>query len=425
MKIAIIGTGIAGNVVAHQLHRDHDITLFEANNHIGGHTHTHAVTSNGKTYAVDTGFIVYNDRTYPSFIALLDELGVASQPTTMSFAVKCDATGLEYCGSSLNRLFAQRRNLLRPGFYRMLHDILRFNREAPMLLQRATVPLTLGDYLAEHGYSHQFVDDYIVPMGAAIWSTDPQQMLAFPATSFVRFFYNHGLLSLRDRPQWRVITGGSTQYVDKLVAPFRQRIRLGTPVTAVRRFDSHVMVKAAHHEAERFDAVFLACHSDQALAMLDTPSRCEREVLGAITYQHNEVVLHTDVNLLPQRRLAWAAWNYHRRKNPLEPVAVTYNMNMLQGLDAADTFCVTLNNSAAVRADRIIKRVRYDHPVYTTASIAAQQRHSEINGAYRTYYCGAYWRNGFHEDGVVSALEAVKLFRERNSYAQQSVRRAS
>jgi predicted NAD/FAD-binding protein len=424
MKVAIIGTGIAGNVVAHHLHRDHDITLFEANNHIGGHTHTHAVTSNGRSYAVDTGFIVYNDRTYPNFIALLDQLGVPSQPTRMSFAVKCEASGLEYCGSSLNSLFAQRRNLVRPGFYRMLRDILRFNREAPLLLQTGAVSLTLGDYLATQAYSRQFVDNYIVPMGAAIWSTDPRQMLAFPASAFVRFFHNHGLLSLSNRPQWRVIKGGSKQYVDKLVGPFRERIRLGTPVTAVRRFASHVMVQTAHREAERFDAVFLACHSDQALAMLDPPTRCEREVLGAIPYQQNEAVLHTDTRLLPRRRLAWAAWNYHRPGTPRERVAVTYNMNLLQGLDADDTFCVTLNNTAAVRADRIIERVRYDHPVYNTASMAARARHKEINGVGRTYFCGAYWRNGFHEDGVVSALEAVKLFRERNGHAQQSLRRA-
>ena len=251
MKIAIIGTGIAGNVVAHHLYRKHDITLFEANSHVGGHTHTHAVTSNGRPYAVDTGFIVYNDWTYPNFIALLDELGVASQATSMSFAFRCEASGLEYCGSSLNRLFAQRRNLLRPAFYRMLRDILRFNHEAPLLLQPGAPALTLGDYLALHGYSGNFIDDYIVPMGAAIWSTDPQQMLSFPAISFVRFFTNHGLLSVSERPQWRVIQGGSKQYVDTLVAPFRHRIRLGTPVTAVKRCASHVTVQAAHHEAER------------------------------------------------------------------------------------------------------------------------------------------------------------------------------
>ncbi len=425
MKIAIIGTGIAGNVVAHHLYRKHDITLFEANSHVGGHTHTHAVTSNGRPYAVDTGFIVYNDWTYPNFIALLDELGVASQATSMSFAFRCEASGLEYCGSSLNRLFAQRRNLLRPVFYRMLRDILRFNHEAPLLLQPGAPALTLGDYLALHGYSGTFIDDYIVPMGAAIWSTDPQRMLSFPAISFVRFFTNHGLLSLSERPQWRVIQGGSKQYVDTLVAPFRHRIRLGTPVTAVKRCASHVTVQAAHHEAERFDAVFLACHSDQALAMLDPPTRCEREVLGAIAYQQNEVVLHTDTGLLPRRRLAWGAWNYHRLDRQCERVAVTYNMNILQGLDAAETFCVTLNNTAAVHADRIIKRMRYDHPVCSTACVAAQRRYKEISGIRRTYFCGAYWRNGFHEDGVVSALEALKLFQERNGHAQQSLRRAS
>jgi predicted NAD/FAD-binding protein len=424
MKIAIIGTGIAGNVVAHHLHREHELTLFEAGEHIGGHTHTHDIELQGRSYAVDTGFIVYNDRTYPHFIALLDELGVASRPTTMSFAVKCEASGLEYSGASLNSLFAQRRNLLRPTFYSMLRDILRFNREAPALLDGHTAPVSLGEYLAQQGYGAAFIEQYIVPMGAAIWSTDPQRMLAFPATAFVRFFHHHGLLTVNDHPQWRVIEGGSRQYVDKLVAPFRRRIQLGTPVSRVRRFDDHVLIRTAGGETGRYDAVFLACHSDQALAMLETPTAQEREVLGAIPYQRNTAVLHTDTRQLPRRRRAWAAWNYHRLAQPQRQVAVTYNMNILQGIDSPETFCVTLNNDEAIDPARILKRVSYDHPVFTLAAVAAQRRQHEINGAHRTWYCGAYWRNGFHEDGVVSALDALQHFKEYTGHAQQPLRRA-
>ena len=317
MKIAVIGTGIAGNVVARGLHREHEIAVFEAAAHVGGHSHTHDVVQAGRRYAVDTGFIVFNDWTYPNFIALLDELGVASQPSSMSFSVRDEASGLEYNGTSLNTLFAQRSNLLRPSFLGMIRDILRFNREV----------LTRG------GYGRAFIERYIVPMGAAIWSTDPASMQAFPARFFVRFLHNHGMLSVNARPLWRVIRGGSARYVEKLTAPFRDRIRLRTPVESVRRLPGSVIVKARGHDAERFDAAFLACHSDQALALLADPSPAEREVLAAIPYQSNEAVLHTDTRLLPRNRRAWAAWNYHVLREPGERVALTYDMNVLQGLD--------------------------------------------------------------------------------------------
>lgn len=421
MKIAIIGAGIAGNVVAHRLHREHDISVFEAGGHVGGHTHTHAVTFDGKTFAIDTGFIVFNDWTYPNFIALLDELGVASQPSNMSFSVRVETSGLEYNGTSLNGLFAQRRNLLRPSFHRMIRDILRFNRESLELLTDSE-EVTLDDYLHAQGYSREFIDHYLVPMGAAIWSTDPTRMLGFPARYFVRFLHNHGMLSINERPQWRVIRGGSARYVEKLTAPFAERIRVSTPVEYVRRLPDRVLIKARGHQAERFDYVFLACHSDQALALLADASALEREVLGAITYQENEVVLHTDTALLPRRRLAWAAWNYHVPAKATERVAITYNMNILQSLQAQETFCVTLNRSAEIHPDRIIKRLSYHHPLYTPAAVAAQARQHELNGANRTYFCGAYWRYGFHEDGVVSALDALKHF-EYNAYAQRPLSR--
>jgi len=422
VKIAIVGAGIAGNVAARELHRDHEVTVFEAGRHIGGHTHTHDVEMHGRHWQVDTGFIVFNDRTYPNFIALLDELGVASQESSMSFSVRDEAADLEYNGTSLNSLFAQRRNLLRPAFLGMVRDILRFNREAPLLLEEPGGELPLGELLARSRYGRAFVEHYVVPMGAAIWSTDPASMLRFPARFFVRFLHNHGMLTVNDRPTWRTVRGGSARYVEKLTAPFRDRIHLATPVEQVRRIPGGVLVKPRGHEAQRFDAVFLACHSDQALALLADPGNAEQEVLGAIPYQANEAVLHTDARLMPRRRLAWAAWNYHVRPDD-GPVALTYNMNILQRLDAPQPFLVTLNHTDAIDPERIIRRVTYHHPLYTPASVAAQARHREIDGARATYYCGAWLRNGFHEDGVASALAAVRHFRD--DHAQRALHRSA
>ena len=423
MKIAIIGSGISGNVVAHRLHRNHDITVFEAADHCGGHTHTHTVERDGERHEIDTGFIVFNDRTYPNFIALLAELNVESQPSAMSFSVCNEASGLEYNGTTLNTLFAQRRNVLRPSFHRMIRDILRFNREAPALLETAS-HAGLGAYLAEHGYSREFIDDYLVPMGAAIWSTDPARMLEFPARYFVRFFHNHGMLSVNERPQWRAIRGGSARYVEKLVAPFRARIRLNTPVESVRRMPDRVLVKARGAEATRFDHVFFACHSDQALRLIADASELEREVLGAIAYQENEAVLHTDTSLLPRARRAWAAWNYHVLREHGTRVALTYNMNILQSLSSRHTFCVTLNRTQCIDPNKIVRRLVYHHPLYTPAGVAAQQRQREVNGVQRTYFCGAYWRFGFHEDGVVSAHNALQHF-EESAYAQRDLSRVA
>ena len=423
MKIAVIGTGIAGNVVARRLHKEHDITVYEAGAHIGGHTHTHDIVHDGRQYAIDTGFIVFNDWTYPNFIALLDELGVESQPTNMGFSSRCETTGIEYNGSSLNQLFAQRSNLFRPRFHGMIRDILRFNRESRELIDHNDETLSLGGYLEENHYGRLFIDNYIIPMGAAIWSTDPQQMLAFPACYFVRFLANHGLLNIKNRPQWRVIKGGSREYAKKLTAPFSDRIRLNQAVVAVKRLPTHVEVQAADGATEHYDQLFIASHSDQALGMLTDPSAQEQAVLGAIPYQKNEVVLHTDISVLPGKRRTWAAWNYLRRQDDNKRVSVTYNMNMLQGIEAPETFCVTLNDTHNIDPDKIIRRLQYDHPVYTTEGVAAQQRHREINGQRRTWYCGAYWRSGFHEDGVVSAMNTLRDFKEYDD-AQSSLRRA-
>ena len=415
MKLAIVGTGIAGMTAAHLLHGEHDLTIYEAGEYIGGHTNTVEVEREGMTYAVDTGFIVFNDWTYPNFIDLLDRLGVASQPSDMSFSVRCEETGLEYNGTSLNRLFAQRRNLLRPSFYRMIRDILRFNRESVGLLNEPGPGPSLGAYLEQNRYSPPFIRDYIVPMAGAIWSAGPSTIWRYPARYLVQFFKNHGMLSVDARPTWRVIIGGSQRYVEKLVRPFRERIRLRSPVAAIIR-DSHGVEVRSHDRAgtshtARFDGVVLACHSDQALALLADPSPLERDILGAIRYQANEAILHTDRSLLPRRRRAWAAWNYHLLPTPADRVLVTYHMNTLQRLRASCDFCVTLNRSNAIDPAQILKRITYHHPVFTPEAIAAQQRHREINGQRRTWYCGAYWGFGFHEDGVKSAMMACESLR--------------
>jgi predicted NAD/FAD-binding protein len=426
MKIAIIGTGIAGNVVAHRLHRAHDITVYEAAGHIGGHTHTHRIELDGEVQQVDTGFIVFNQRTYPHFVQLLAELGVASHDSSMSFSVRNERSGLEYNGTTINTLFAQRRNLVRPSFLRMVGEILRFNREAPGLLDGdGAREIALGDFLADGGYSRRFVDDYLVPMGAAIWSTDPQRMLRFPARFFVRFMHNHGMLSVNDRPVWRVISGGSARYVERLVAPWRHRVRLDCAVTQVRRLNDGVWISAQGAGTERFDHVFFACHADEALRLLADPSAPEREILGALPFQRNEAVLHTDTALLPRRRLAWAAWNYHVLPEAGQHVALTYNMNILQGLRSRHTFCVTLNRGEAIDPTRVLKRLSYHHPLFTPEGVAAQRRHGEISGVHRTHYCGAYWRYGFHEDGVVSALTALQRFEQRAHDAQRDLPRVA
>jgi len=426
MKIAIIGSGIAGNVAAYHLNKEHDITLFEQNSHIGGHTHTHSIDDAAGDLNIDTGFIVLNDRTYPNFIKLLEELDVDIQKTEMSFSVKCENTGLEYNGNNLNTLFAQRSNLFSPVFYRMISDILRFNREATEAINDIDSDQSLGDFLDNGNYSEIFINKYIVPMGAAIWSTNPQDMFSFPARFFFRFFLNHGLLSVNDRPQWHVIKGGSNSYVKKLIEGFEDRIRTDCPVEKIVRHDDHVEIHTQNHGVERFDYVFIASHSDQALNMLQHPSTLERDTLSAIEYQENEAVLHTDRSLLPLRKNAWASWNYHIPTDARSNVALTYNMNILQGLQTDNTYCVTLNYTDQIDQGKILKTIQYDHPVFTPKSIIAQDNHRLINGTSRTYYCGAYWRNGFHEDGVVSALNALSHFKQDTSNEEKlSLRWAS
>ncbi|MET1068214.1 MAG: FAD-dependent oxidoreductase [Pseudomonas prosekii] len=413
MNIAIIGSGISGLTSAYLLNRRHDITVFEASDWVGGHTHTVDVTVDGQTHAVDTGFIVFNDWTYPNFIRLLGQLGVRFKPTEMSFSVNDPDSALEYNGNNLNSLFAQRSNLLSPGFWKMLRDILRFNKEALRDLeqQRIAADTTLNDYLQANGYSERFILHYIVPMGAAIWSMSMADMLGFPLQLFVRFFKNHGLLSVNDRPQWCVIEGGSSAYIAPLTASFKERIRLNCPVTRVERDRDGVVIHSTAG-SERFDKVIFACHSDQALKLLAEPSSAEQSILGALPYADNEVVLHTDIGLLPKRKLAWASWNYRLNGAGHTHAAVTYDMNILQGLQSDTTFCVSLNQSAGIDPSKVLARFTYAHPQYSLKAVAAQQRWDELDGAQHTYYCGAYWANGFHEDGVVSALRVARSLGE-------------
>jgi uncharacterized protein len=413
MRIAIIGSGISGLLTARLLAVDHEIHVFEAADYAGGHTNTVSCEVFGRVYAVDTGFMVFNDRTYPHFIRMLQMLDIPARNSDMSFSVRCDRTGLEYQGSSLNGLFAQRRNLLRPSFYRMLVDVLRFNRRAVELLASDDNDLELGQYLDRNRFSREFIEHYLIPMGAAIWSAPPASFRAFPARFIIGFFHNHGLLTVRHHPQWKTVQGGARQYVAALTRPFADRIRLNCPVVSVRRHADHVTVITKQGEAEDFDAVVLAAHSDQSLAMLTDASPAEREILGAIAYQRNETVLHVDSSQLPSCGRAWASWNYRTPREQGQPVVLTYNLNRLQGHDAPDPICVTLNGTRWIDPQRMVRRIEYHHPVYSREALAAQKRFHEINGKNRTYFCGAYWGHGFHEDGVNSALAVGQSFGKR------------
>ena len=414
MKIAIIGSGISGLTTGYLLSRNHDITMFEKNDYIGGHTHTHEINHEGKSLSVDSGFIVYNERTYPNFIKLLDQLGVERQLTRMGFSVKSEKDDLEYAGHSLNGLFAQRSNIFRPSFIRMLGSMNRFNQESRKDLPSIDPKMTLGDYLLKHNYSTEFIQHFIIPIGAAIWSTVPTDMMNIPAVFFIRFFENHGLLQIINRPNWWVIKGGSKRYVDKIIAKFKDRIRLSTPVKNVKRDDDLVTISFGidGENEENFDAVVFATHSDQSLALLEQPTKDEVEILGSIIYQNNDAVLHFDDTILPKRKTAWSSWNYLLDQDQSKPVALTYNMNILQGIVSSKTFCVTLNTQELIDPEKVIKYLNYEHPLFTLSSLKAQEQKSKISGKNNTYYCGAYWHNGFHEDGVVSALDVCSHFGE-------------
>lgn len=410
MRIAVIGSGISGMTAAYLLSEDHNVTVFEANDYVGGHTNTQDVSFNGHQYAVDTGFIVFNEKTYPNFVKLMNRLGVEWQNSHMSFSVQCEKSGLEFSPSTLNSLFMQRRNLLRPSFYRMLRDVVRFKKDSEALLESDDYDLTLLEFLTDKGYSQAFIEHFIIPMGEAVWSADPVKFNEFPAHYFAQFFKNHGFLNIKDQPQWLTIKGRSRQYIGPITQPYADQIRLNCPVATIRRNPDDVEVQPKGQPAEKFDQVVIATHSDQALAMLADPTDSEQKILGAIPYQENQAVLHSDESLLPSKKIAWASWNYHIPKEDLGRVAVTYDMNILQSIGAPEELCVSLNLSKAINPVKIHQEMIYHHPVYDPDSLAARKSRSEINGINRTYYAGAYWGYGFHEDGVNSALEVCRHF---------------
>ncbi|MCW8334202.1 NAD(P)/FAD-dependent oxidoreductase [Vibrio paucivorans] len=411
-KIAIIGSGISGLTCAHLLDKEHDVTVFEKNHYVGGHTATVDIDFQGSQYAIDTGFIVFNDRTYPNFNKLLATLGITGQETEMSFSVHNTQSKFEYNGHGINSLFAQRRNLLRPKFWRLITDILKFNKLCKEMYHSGDIDpsLKLGDFLKENKFSEFFSLHYILPMGAAIWSTSLSEMEKFELKFFIQFFYNHGLLNIVDRPQWYVVPGGSREYVKVILERLKKPIALNTSIKCVTRTEAGATIEMQDGELQHFDDVIFACHSDQALALLADPTNDEKRILGAIPYSRNEVILHTDESLLPKRKLAWASWNYMLDGDQVRPACVTYYMNLLQGIEADTTFCVTLNQTEQIDPSKVLQKFVYHHPVLNSSSVAAQKQRDVINDKQHSYFVGAYWYNGFHEDGVRSALDVTEQF---------------
>ncbi|MDU0111866.1 FAD-dependent oxidoreductase [Psychrosphaera aquimarina] len=411
-NIAIIGSGVSGLTAAYLLSKKHKVTVFEKAPQIGGHTATVDVEVAGEPFAIDTGFIVFNDRTYPNFLALLDEIGIKKQETEMSFSVHNCQTKLEYNGHNLNTLFAQRRNIFNPRFWLLIKEILRFNKLCKSIYKHQSFveEYTLGEFLQDNNFSGYFSEHYILPMGAAIWSSSLEQMSRFQFRFFVQFFNNHGLLNIADRPQWFVIPNGSRSYLAPLCEPFKDNIVVNAEIESITRDSGVVQLHFLDNTIQTFDDVVIACHSDHALNLLGDASKDEKEILSAMTYSDNSVILHTDINLLPKRKKAWASWNYQLTNNRSKPASVTYNMNILQGLDTEHTFCVTLNQKYEIDPTKVLREFTYQHPVFTIASIKAQQQRNKICGQQHTHFAGAYWYNGFHEDGVRSAVEVAARF---------------
>jgi uncharacterized protein len=409
-KIAIIGAGVSGLVAAYLLKERYEITIFESNDYVGGHTHTIEVDNGSQSIAVDTGFIVYNEKNYPLFTELLAQLQVETQPSLMSFSVCSDQSNFEYNGSSINQLFSQRRNLISPKFYRMLGDIHRFNRHAEELAEMSSDSMTVGQYVSANKFSDSFLEQYLIPIGASLWSCPIGKFREFPIRFVIEFLRNHGMLQIGDRPQWRVVKGGSARYVERLTEGFNDQIRLQSPVKTVYRSDDGVFVQVGDSTREDFDHVIFACHSDQALRMLDQPTKAETQVLGAFPYQLNHATLHTDQAVLPRKKRAWGSWNYRIGSANCDEVAITYNMNMLQSIDTKDQYLVTLNDRDRIDSSKVIRSMIYHHPIYTPSRSDAQSQHKNLIGVNRTSFCGAYWGYGFHEDGVRSAVDVAAHF---------------
>ncbi|HSO42997.1 MAG TPA: FAD-dependent oxidoreductase [Rhodospirillales bacterium] len=406
LDVAVIGTGVAGLSAAWLLSKAHNVSVYEQDGRVGGHSNTVFVPGLGRAIAVDTGFIVYNELNYPNLTALFAHLGVETQESEMSFGASLDGGSLEYSGSNLVGLFGQRRNLVRPRFWRMLRDILRFYRKAPAILAESSAPLSLGAYLEREHYSDAFIDDHLLPMAAAIWSTDAATMRDHPAQAFVRFCLNHGLMRVTGRPQWRTVTGGSQAYVKRLTASFGDRITVNARVSAVNRTPAGVIINDANGAITRFDHVVVAAHADQALAMLADPSDDERRLLGAFHYSRNTAILHRDEALMPKRKGVWSSWNYI---GGTDQVCVTYWMNRLQNLDPRVPLFVTLNPTQPPARGKILRSFQYDHPMYDAAALEAQGRLDRLQGRRNTWYCGSYFGAGFHEDALSSGLAAAEL----------------
>ncbi|MEM7026948.1 MAG: FAD-dependent oxidoreductase [Pseudomonadota bacterium] len=411
MRIAIIGGGISGMTTAYYLSRKHDITLFEAGDYIGGHAHTALVNKGERTIPVDTGFIVFNEKNYPKLCRLFDELEVDSINTDMSFSVHCEESGLEYNGTSLNKLFIQRRNIFNLSFLSMLKDINRFHKQAMQLLQKGLDDkITVEEFAKKYSYSNTFIENYLVPLGASLWSSPADRFRQFPMLFVIEFLNNHCMLQVNDRPQWKTVKGGSREYVKKLTSAFAERIQLNKPVHQLRRSGNSIELILKDNSCHEFDEVVVSCHSDQALHMLTNANDFEKDILQCFQYQQNEAVLHTDTGVLPINNDAWASWNYRIPKRQLDHVSVTYNMNLLQSIDADDTFCVSLNQTQHIDKSKIIKRIIYHHPQFSPGRSDAQSEHAKLIRNEGISYCGAYWGYGFHEDGAASALRVCDAF---------------
>lgn len=411
-NIAVIGSGISGLTSAYLLSEKHNVTVFEKNDYLGGHTATVDIEYQGENQTIDTGFIVFNDRTYPNFLRLLFQINIGKQPTEMSFSVHNTQTGLEYNGHTLSTLFAQRSNLFNPKFWSLIFQIIRFNKACKRAYASNDydLNLTLGDFLKDNNFNDYFAQHYILPMGAAIWSSSLDEMQQFQFKFFVQFFNHHGLLNIADRPQWYVIPGGSRSYINPLIEPFKDNIKLNATIKSVTRLNDKVQILFADESEQEFDEVVFACHSDQSLALLGDASVDEKRILGDIAYSANEVVLHTDIAMLPKRRKAWASWNYQLSDNRSKPASVTYNMNILQGLNSEHTYCVTLNQTDDIAPEHILRKFTYHHPVFNLNSLRGQSQRKKICGVNHTHFAGAYWYNGFHEDGVKSAVDVAARF---------------